>query len=70
MARKINIGNSNINIMDKTDNKPTKEEREKAERQYPGAAVNEADNNADNKQLVKERTCKLNNNPRNEGKPV
>ncbi|MDE6345251.1 MAG: hypothetical protein K2L55_01110 [Muribaculaceae bacterium] len=56
--------------MDKTDNKPTKEEREKAERQYPGAAVNEADNNADNKQLVKERTCELNNNPRNEGKPV
>lgn len=33
--------------------------------QYPGMAVNCADNGAVNAKLVKERTQALNNNPRN-----
>lgn len=56
--------------MDKKDNKPTKGEQAKAEREYPGVAVNEADKDADTKELVDERTCTLNNNPRNEGRAV
>lgn len=36
----------------------------RAERDYPGAAVNEADKKKVNKKLVDERTCTLNNNPR------
>lgn len=32
---------------------------------YPGVAVNEADDQRDNKDLIKERTHTLNNNPRN-----
>lgn len=59
-----------MHIMDKKESMPTKGEQEKAEQQYPGAAINNADNNADTEALVDERTCTLNNNPRNEGKPV
>ncbi len=33
---------------------------------YPGVAVNRADNNKDTEKLQKERTCTLNNNPRND----
>ena len=36
-----------------------------AEQQYPGAAVNAADKNKVSEKLEKERTCTLNNNPRN-----
>lgn len=42
----------------------------KAEKEYPGAAVNKADKEKVSKKLVEERTCTLNNNPRNEGKLV
>lgn len=56
--------------MDKKDEKLPKSEIEKAEQTYPGVAINEADDDADTKELVKERTCTLNNNPRNEGKQV
>lgn len=56
--------------MDKKDEKLPKSEIEKAEQTYPGVAINEADDDAYTKELVKERTCTLNNNPRNEGKPV
>lgn len=41
-----------------------------AEKDYPGAAVNKADNEEVNKELVDERTTTLNYNPRNEGKLV
>ncbi|MBD5209780.1 MAG: hypothetical protein HDS69_10685 [Bacteroidales bacterium] len=53
-----------------TNNKTTQSEIEEARRDLPGAAVNAADENADNSELVKERTATLNNNPRNEGNPV
>ena len=33
--------------------------------ELPGVAINKADDNAVNKELVKERTSTLNNNPRN-----
>lgn len=36
-----------------------------AEKNYPGAAINAADNNRDTPDLIKERTKTLNNNPRN-----
>lgn len=39
-------------------------DKNRAERDYPGAAVNEADKEKVNKKLVDERTCTLNNNPR------
>ncbi|MCM1349123.1 MAG: hypothetical protein NC338_06880 [Firmicutes bacterium] len=32
--------------------------------EYPGVAVNKADDGKVDKKLVKERTCTLNNNPR------
>lgn len=56
--------------MDKKDGKLSKSELEKAAQKYPGVEINDADNDADNAKLVKERTCTLNNNPRNEGKIV
>lgn len=43
---------------------------EKAEKKYPGAAIDNADEEEVSKKLVDERTCTLNNNPRNEGKLV
>lgn len=42
-----------------------KEQLEQAELDYPGVAVNVADNEKDTPGLEKERTCTLNNNPRN-----
>lgn len=39
--------------------------KNKAREDFPGAAVNAADNDKINKGLVDERTCTLNNNPRN-----
>lgn len=39
--------------------------RTKAEQDLPGAAVNAADKDKVNEDLVKERTSTLNNNPRN-----
>ena len=42
-----------------------KEQMEQAAREYPGAAVNMADQEKDTIKLEKERTCTLNNNPRN-----
>lgn len=56
--------------MEKTNDKPTQSELDKARQDFPGAAVNVADDNADNPNLVKERTAALNNNPRNNGDPV
>lgn len=32
---------------------------------YPGVAINDGDDEKENKELVKERTKTLNNNPRN-----
>lgn len=40
--------------------------QEEAVDKYPGIAVYEADNDVVDEQLVKERTCELNNNPRND----
>lgn len=42
-----------------------KERIEKGEREYPGVAVNDADHAKVTKKLEDERTCILNNNPRN-----
>lgn len=41
------------------------EERDKAIDNYPGAAIDRADDDKVDEELVKERTCMLNNNPRN-----
>ena len=43
-----------------------KEADNKAEQSYPGVAVNVADNDKVNPQLVKEETAQMNNNPRND----
>ncbi len=48
-----------------THHHPSQEKIDHAIDNLPGAAVNHADDNADNKELVKERTRTLNNNPRN-----
>lgn len=56
--------------MDKKEKKIDKTQLENAEKKYPGAEVNSADNDADTPKLVDERTKALNNNPRNEGKLV
>lgn len=45
--------------------KPTKTENVQALKDYPGVAVNQADGDKDTVKLEKERTCTLNNNPRN-----
>lgn len=42
-----------------------KQTDEKRWHDLPGTAINAADKNAVNPSLVKERTCTLNNNPRN-----
>lgn len=53
------------------DTKQTKKEKiEEAVKEYPGAAVNSADNDAESPCLVKERTKTLNNNPENDGNPI
>ena len=39
--------------------------RQQARKDFPGAAINAADKDSVNKDLVKERTAALNNNPRN-----
>ena len=36
-----------------------------AERNYPGAAVDVANDNKVSREMVDEETCELNNNPRN-----
>lgn len=41
-----------------------KESARQAEREYPGAAIDNADNNKVTKKLVDESTCAINNNPR------
>lgn len=51
-------------IMNEKDRK--KLQRDDARQQYPGVAVNEADDGKVDKELVKERTRTLNNNPRND----
>lgn len=40
------------------------------EQRYPGASVDEADNNATNACLEKQYTRDLNNNPRNQGQII
>jgi len=45
--------------------KTTKENAAKAERQYPGIAVDHSNNEYADPALVKERTKTLGNNPRN-----
>lgn len=53
------------------DTKQTKKDQiEEAVKEYPGVAVNSADNNDESRSLVKERTKTLNNNPENNGNPV
>lgn len=42
------------------------ESEEKAARKYPGVAIDRADDNRVDAQMVKDRTCTLNNNPRND----
>jgi hypothetical protein len=42
-----------------------KKQESKAGEEYPGVAINQADDNKVSKNLVKERTETLNNNPRN-----
>ena len=39
--------------------------RQEAREDLPGAAINAADNDKVNEELVKERTSTINNNPRN-----
>ncbi len=56
----------NFDIMDKKKNTTTEAERDYASKNYPGVAVNEADNEKDDVRLQKERTCILGNNPRNQ----
>lgn len=56
--------------MEKTNDKLSQSELEKAIQDLPGAAIDAADDNADTSKLVKERTATLNNNPRNNGDPV
>lgn len=52
--------------MDKEKKSPKEQaEATYAEANYPGAAVNEADHNKNTEKLHDERTCTLNNNPRN-----
>jgi hypothetical protein len=54
-----------IAVMNKKDT--TKEsERDYASQNYPGAAINEGDEDKNNVKLQKERTCVLGNNPRNQ----
>lgn len=43
----------------------TAEKVKNALNDLPGAAINKADDNKVNEKLEKERTCTLNNNPRN-----
>ena len=43
----------------------TAEKVKNALKDLPGAAINKADNNKVSEKLEKERTCTLNNNPRN-----
>ena len=35
------------------------------QKRYPGAAIDAADNDQENRRLEKQATCRLNNNPRN-----
>lgn len=51
---------------DKRKKPTTAAERTHAVDNYPGAAVDHADDNDVDRRLVKERTCTLNNNPRNQ----
>ena len=46
-------------------NKPTKQQTTAAERRYPGSAINNADENKVNADMVKADVKSLNNNPRN-----
>lgn len=46
--------------------KERKQQRDDAEQQYPGVAVNKADDGEVDQKLVRERTKTLNNNPRND----
>lgn len=50
--------------MDTTKTKK-EQEQDQALRDYPGAAVDKGDKDKTNKGEVSERTCTLNNNPRN-----
>lgn len=50
---------------DKTRIEHNKNVKHDADAEYPGAAVDTGDKDKVNPQLVKERTCTLNNNPRN-----
>lgn len=47
------------------ETKQRKDQREKAERNYPGVAVDTSDGEKVDRKLVRERTKTLNNNPRN-----
>lgn len=42
------------------------EEITKGEQEYSGVAINRGDNDKDSKELIRERTRTLNNNPRND----
>lgn len=44
----------------------TSAEHNYATKNYPGVAVNDADDNKNTEKLQKERTCTLGNNPRNQ----
>lgn len=46
-------------------NKPTKPQSVDAERKYPGSAIDSADDNNVNAEMVKADVKCLNNNPRN-----
>lgn len=47
-------------------NNNNRTKKDKATGNYPGVAINIADKDKVDSQLEKERTCTLNNNPRNE----
>lgn len=47
-------------------NKEEKKQVEEAERKYPGAAIDAADDNKVSEKLVDEQTSMLNDNPRND----
>ncbi len=50
--------------MDKKD-KVTEQQETAAEKQYPGAAIDYADDERENTEMVKDDVKSLNNNPRN-----
>ena len=47
-------------------NKPTEDQRKRAVYKYPGAAVEHDNEGRTDSKHVKDRTCTLNNNPRNQ----